>query len=176
LTAEIKGGALEQSTGEGLEGAGELSLAAGQLVVEANDADVLLSSALLGLDETSRAVNADDQASSDLGIEGAAVASLFSSKNALDPRDDFVTGGVGGLVEVNDTRADVGLDVSLQWRAAIGDRCEVTGADEQLVVVLEEQRPRARVKSRCDGLGLDGVLIVPLVAFDDVHGHLDLIM
>jgi hypothetical protein len=79
LDGRDQGGALEQSTGEGLEGAGELSLAAGQLVVEANDADVLLSSALLGLDETSRAVNADDQASSDLGIEGAAVASLFSS-------------------------------------------------------------------------------------------------
>lgn len=51
-------------------------------------------------------------------------------KNTLDPGDDFVTGRVGRLVEVNDTRADIRLDVSLQRRAAIGDRCEVASSDK----------------------------------------------
>jgi len=74
-----KRGTLEERTSKGLEGARELSLAAGQLVVEANDADVLLTSTLLGLNETGRAVDADDQASSDLGIEGSRVTGLLNT-------------------------------------------------------------------------------------------------
>lgn len=69
--------ALEQGARERLERARELGLAAGQLVVEADDADVFLPGALLRLDETSRAVDADDQASRHLGIQSATVASLF---------------------------------------------------------------------------------------------------
>jgi hypothetical protein len=41
-----------------------------------------------------------------------------------------VAGGVGGLVEVDDTGGDVRLEVALQRGAAIGNRGEVTGADE----------------------------------------------
>lgn len=70
---------LEERTSEGLEGARKLGLAAGQLVVQANDANILLSSTLLGLDETGRTVDADDEATSDLGIEGTAVTSLLNS-------------------------------------------------------------------------------------------------
>lgn len=70
---------LEQSTSEGLESASELSLTARQLVVEANDADVFLSGTLLGLDETSSTVNADNQTSSDLGIKSTTVASLLNT-------------------------------------------------------------------------------------------------
>ena len=74
-----EGRALEQSAGEGLESASELGLAALDLVVQADDADVLLSGTLLGLDEASGAVDADDEAAGDLGIEGTAVAGLFAS-------------------------------------------------------------------------------------------------
>lgn len=74
-----QGRTLEEGTGEGLEGAGELGLATGDLVVETDDADVLLSSTLLGLDEAGSTVNADDEAASDLGIEGTAVAGLLAS-------------------------------------------------------------------------------------------------
>lgn len=49
---------LEQRAGEGLEGSRELGLAAGNLVVEADDAEIFLSGALLGLDQPSGAVNA----------------------------------------------------------------------------------------------------------------------
>jgi hypothetical protein len=72
-------GALEERTGKGLESAGELGLAAGQLVVKADDSHILLSGTLLGLDKTSGTVNANDQATSDLGIEGTTVSSLFAS-------------------------------------------------------------------------------------------------
>ena len=51
-------------------------------------------------------------------------------QDTLDPGNDLVTGGIGGLVEVDNAGADVRLDVTLQWRRAIGDRCEVTGSHE----------------------------------------------
>jgi hypothetical protein len=47
--------------------------------VQANDADILLSGSLLGLDETGGAVNADNEAAGDLGVESAAVTSLLDS-------------------------------------------------------------------------------------------------
>lgn len=74
-----QGRALEQGTGESLERAGELGLAAGQLVVQANDGHILLTSSLLGLDKPGSTVNADNQASGDLGIKGTAVTSLLNA-------------------------------------------------------------------------------------------------
>lgn len=41
-----------------------------------------------------------------------------------------MTGRVGRLVKVDNTRADVRLDVALQRRASIGDGGEVTSSDE----------------------------------------------
>jgi hypothetical protein len=74
---------LEEGAGEGLKGACKLCLAAGQLVVHANNTHVLLSGSLLRLDETGRAVNADDEAASDLGVKSTAVASLLDSMNQV---------------------------------------------------------------------------------------------
>lgn len=58
------------------------------------------------------------------------VASNCLPKDALDPSDDLVRGRVRGLIEVDDTRANVRLDVALEGRAAVGDRGEVAGAHE----------------------------------------------
>jgi hypothetical protein len=132
--------ALEQRTGEGLEGLGESSLAAGHLVMETDNANVLLSGTLLGLDETGSTINTDNQAASDLGIEGTGVASLLNTEHALEPGDNLVGRGVGGLVKVDNTAGNVGLDI-----AAVGGRtgrngCPVVGANEQLIVVLQEER------------------------------------
>lgn len=90
LNSRDERGALEESTSKGLEGAGELLLAAGELVVESDDTDILLTSTLLRLDKTSGAVNADDQTTSDLGVESTGVTSTLTTENALDPCDDFV--------------------------------------------------------------------------------------
>ena len=72
-------GTLEQSSGERLKGTRKLRLASRKLVVHANDANVLLSGSLLGLDKTGGTINADDEATSDLGVESTAVTSLLDS-------------------------------------------------------------------------------------------------
>lgn len=72
-------GTLEERTGEGLESARKLCLATRKLVVKADDADVLLTSTLLGLDETCSAVNADNQTSSNFGIKSTGVTSLLDA-------------------------------------------------------------------------------------------------
>jgi len=88
---------LEESTSKGLEGAGELGLAAGDLVVKSDNANVLLSGTLLGLDETGGAIDTNDQAASDLGIEGSAVTGLLAttvlSACATDERDLLASSG-----------------------------------------------------------------------------------
>lgn len=61
-------GPLEEGTGQSLKGARKLSLSTGDFVVEADDSNIFLSGTLLGLDETSGAVNTDNQAAGDLGI------------------------------------------------------------------------------------------------------------
>jgi hypothetical protein len=83
LDSGDQGGALEESAGQGLEGLGELRLATGQLVVQADDAHVLLSGSLLGLDQSSGTVDANNQASGDLGVEGTAVARLLNSTERI---------------------------------------------------------------------------------------------
>lgn len=127
---------LEESTGEGLEGAGELGLSARELAVQTEDCNIFLSGALLALHETGSAVNADNQASSDLGIESSRVTSALNTEHALKPCHDFVGGGVGGLVEVDDTGGDVGGKVAAERVATSGNRGEVTGTDQDCGFLL----------------------------------------
>lgn len=60
LDGRDQGGALEQGACEGLKGRGKGSLAASNLVMETDNATVLLTSSLLGLDESGGAVDADN--------------------------------------------------------------------------------------------------------------------
>lgn len=60
LDGRDQGRALEKSTGEGLEGLRKSSLATRDRVMESDDADVLLTGTLLGLDESGRAINANN--------------------------------------------------------------------------------------------------------------------
>lgn len=53
------------------------------------EADVLLSGALLGLDQARRPVDAHDQASRHLRVERAAVPGLLHAKDTLDPRHNL---------------------------------------------------------------------------------------
>lgn len=85
---------LEEGTGEGLEGAGELRLAARNLVVKSDNANVLLSGTLLGLDETSGTIDTNDEAASDLGIESSTVTGLLATRHSISmchtrERDQF---------------------------------------------------------------------------------------
>ena len=74
-----QGRALEQSARKSLERTGELGLATGQLVVQTDDGNVLLSGTLLRLDEPGSTVNANDQASGNLRVKGTAVTSLLDT-------------------------------------------------------------------------------------------------
>ena len=79
LDGRDQGRSLEESTGESLEGGGESGLAARDAVVEADNANVLLTSTLLGLDKSGGTVDADNQAAGNLGIEGTGVTSLLNT-------------------------------------------------------------------------------------------------
>jgi hypothetical protein len=89
LDSRDQRGTLEERTGEGLQSADELSLATGNLVVKADNTDILLTSTLLGLDQTGSTVNADDETSSNLGIKGTTVTSLLGSIDK-DVRDELL--------------------------------------------------------------------------------------
>lgn len=74
---------------------------------------------------------------------------------ALDPRDNLMGAGIAGLVEVDDAAADVALDVALQRRRTARDRREVAGADQQFVVIFQEETNCRRVSAiagRCFAL------------------------
>ena len=93
--------------------------------MELEDADVLFTSALLRLDQSGGSADADNKATSDLGIEGARVASLLDLENSLDPSDDFVGGGIRRLIDVEHTGFDVVLDFSLQKMGQKGFKVEI---------------------------------------------------
>lgn len=115
---------LEESAGEGVDGLWEfLDVIEG--IVQPQDGHILLPGTLLRLDETGSSVNADDQTAGNLWVEGSRVTCLLDSENSPDPCDDFVRGWVGWLVEVDDTGADIRLEVTLKWRATVWDWGEV---------------------------------------------------
>lgn len=98
-----EGGSLEKRTGEGLESSGE-SLLVLERSVDPQHGHVLLSGRLLGLNQSGRSVDADDQATGNLGIQRSRVTGLLGSEDSSKPGNDFVGGRVGGLVKVNDSR------------------------------------------------------------------------
>jgi hypothetical protein len=127
---------LEERTSEGLKSARELGLSTGELAVQTEDCNIFLSGALLALHEAGRAIDADNQTSSDLGVESTGVTSALNTEHALEPGDDFVRGRVRGLVEVDDTGRNVGGQVAAERVATSGNRGEVTGADQDCARAL----------------------------------------
>jgi hypothetical protein len=65
-------------------------------------------------------------------------------EDALHPSHDLVTRRVGGLVQVDNTRADVGLEVTLQGRGTSRDRGEVTGANEHCAKKRVSHEPKIK--------------------------------
>lgn len=68
------------------------------------------------------------------------IQGLYEPENSLDPGDNLVTGWVGRLVEIDHSRANVGLDVALQWGASIGNWGEVSRPHENCDSELETRR------------------------------------
>jgi hypothetical protein len=104
--------------------------------MELEDTDVFFTGGLLRLDEARGVLDADDEAASDLGIEGAGMAGLLDLEDLLDPGDDLVGRGVGWLVEVDNTVVLQDIDGALGGRKSTGERGEVVGLHIQLVEVL----------------------------------------
>ena len=68
---------LEKSSSQCLESPLKLGLTTRDLIMEADNANVFFSGTLLGFHQASGTVNADNQATGDLGVEGSAVTSLL---------------------------------------------------------------------------------------------------
>jgi hypothetical protein len=82
--------------------------------MELEDSDVLFSRTLLRFGQTSRTINAHDQASRDGRIQCSAVPGLLNTQNSLHPRNDFMTRRIGRLVEIAIASGNVLLDRTLQ--------------------------------------------------------------
>ena len=112
------------------------------------------------------------------------MACPLHAEDAFEPGDDFVGGGVGGFVEVDDAGGDVGFQVAAEGRAAGGDGGEVAGADEYcallvhysvwedgiltLVPIPQQQWPGACIDRWSDRLGLDDH-VLPFVLLHQSH-------
>lgn len=131
-----QGRSLEEGAGEELEDASKLGLAAGNLVVEPHNRNVLLSGSLLRLDKSGGSVDAHDQASCDFGVEGTAVAGLFYAQHALHPSNDLVGGGVRWFVQLRK-----GIVSGAQTFFAARNRSHVddTGRDCRLLAIFARQ-------------------------------------
>ena len=67
---------------------------------------------------------------------------LLDAKDPLYPGHDLVRRRVSGLVQVDAPVLDILIQWTLERRAAARYGCVVRGADVQLIIVLQEQRPR----------------------------------
>lgn len=119
LDGRNQGGSLEEGAGEELEDASKLCLAAGNLVVESHNRNVLLSSTLLGLDESRGSVDTNDQTSCNFGVESTAVAGLFYTEHALYPGNDLVGGGVRWFVQLRKNIVSEGVKKVSRWRVVL---------------------------------------------------------
>lgn len=104
--------ALEDSTGEGFESSSDLR-GLGDRRVETGNADILLASALLRLDQARGTINTDDEVARDLRVQCSGMAGLLGAEEALDPSDDLVGRRVGGFVKVDDTIPEILSDGAL---------------------------------------------------------------
>jgi hypothetical protein len=74
----------------------------------------------------------------------------FLPQHALHPSNNFVAGGVGGLVEIYNTRTDIRFEIALERSASIGDRGEMTSSDEYCSLLLAIMIPFELGDSRTD--------------------------
>jgi hypothetical protein len=81
-------------------------------------------------------VEADDQAACDFGVEGAGVSGFFDVENLLDPGDDLVGAGIGGLIKVDHSVLEIIFQRALEWGGSCGDRGVVGRKDIHFVIIL----------------------------------------
>lgn len=79
------------------------------------------------------------------------MAGLVTTKDLLDPCYHLVGRGVGRLIQIEETRGDIVLDISLKGRATLGMGSVVVAAHIELVEVLERY---VFIKQIIDKLGM----------------------
>jgi len=67
---------------------------------------VRLTCALLGLDKAGCAVDTHNQTAGNLGVESSTVSSLLYTEYPTEPGNDFVRGGIGRFIKINNTRSN----------------------------------------------------------------------
>jgi hypothetical protein len=97
--------------------------------VEANNGHVLLTSTLLSLHESCSSVEANQQATRNLGVKGTTVTGLLASQDTLDPGHNLVTRRVDGLIEIHDTIEQMLVDGSRKRRAPVRQRSVMPSAN-----------------------------------------------
>ena len=147
LHSRDEGRTLEEGTGQSFDGAVQLARVLNGRV-KTDDADVLLTSRLLRLDEAGGPVDANDKAAGNLGIERSGMSGLLDAQDALDPGHDLMTRGVGGLVQIDHTIREMRLERSGQGRRSGGDGGIMRGTDVKLIIIPKEQRPFRGVNLR----------------------------
>ena len=58
--------------------------------METYDTDIFFSSRLLRFDKSSGTIDADDETSSDFGVEGSGMSCFFDTEDTFDPGNYFV--------------------------------------------------------------------------------------
>jgi len=106
-------------------------------LMELDNGDVLFTSRLLGLNESSGVVDADDEASSNLRVQSSGVTSLLNLQDFLDPGNDLMGRGVGWLVEVDDTILLQDVNGTVGGRVTARKGSEVGSFHVELVEVLK---------------------------------------
>ena len=135
---------LEAGTGQLLQSSLDL-LDLVDALMQLEHSNVFFTSRLLSLDQSGGILDADDEAASDLGIEGTTVTGLLDLQDLLDPGDDLMGGGVGWLVEVDHTVVLEDVDGSLGGRVAAGEGGEVVGLHIEFVEVLLPTKIKIKV-------------------------------
>jgi len=84
------------------------------------------------------------------------MARFFNTEDAFDPRYHFVRGGIGGLVEIDDTVRDVILEGTGEGGGSCWNGCVVACADMKIRVVSEEEWPIGCINFGCAAVRLWG--------------------
>ena len=84
-----------------------------------------------------------------------------------------MTRGIGGFVEIDHTRTNILLEFTFERRASNRYRSEVTSANEQPVVIFEQERPIAGVDDWSDVFGLNGVFLLSFLLGDNGSRHIE---
>mmetsp|Transcript_12712 Transcript_12712/g.32400 ORF Transcript_12712/g.32400 Transcript_12712/m.32400 type:complete len:232 (+) Transcript_12712:697-1392(+) len=129
--------------------------------MKTKQSNILLACALLGFHQPSGTINAYNETTSHLRVKGTRMTGFLNTQNSLDPSHNLMRGRVGRFVEIDYAISDVVVEGSLEGCTAKGIWNIVASADVQFVVVLQQQRPLARVHLVLHRLRLDHKIRVP---------------